>query len=139
MGFKSFYFVVKVWYNPNFELLTMNYGKSDLFFPKDSDGEASPDMSGKLPTISEFEIMGTWNVGGIKLLKTTINFLKQLFMNRFIITITLMVLLVSTGMLGQDFQGKATYFSKYIYKSERWGSTQFVICTAFFRYSEGFI
>lgn len=37
----------------------MNYGKSDLFFPKDSDGEASPDMSGKLPTISEFEIMGT--------------------------------------------------------------------------------
>lgn len=40
-------------------------------------------------------------------------------MNRFIITITLMVLLVSTGMLGQDFQGKATYFSKYIYKSEK--------------------
>lgn len=40
-------------------------------------------------------------------------------MNRFIITITLMVLLASTKMLGQDFQGKAEYFSKFIFKSEK--------------------
>lgn len=40
-------------------------------------------------------------------------------MNKFIITITIMVLLVSTKMLGQDFQGKAEYFSKHIYKSQK--------------------
>ena len=40
-------------------------------------------------------------------------------MNRLIITMTLVVLLVSTRMLGQDFQGKAEYFSKFIYKSAK--------------------
>ena len=40
-------------------------------------------------------------------------------MNRFIITITLVVLLASAKMLAQDFQGKAEYFSKFIFKSEK--------------------
>jgi GLPGLI family protein len=40
-------------------------------------------------------------------------------MNRFIITITLVFLLASTKMLAQDFQGKAEYFSKFIFKSEK--------------------
>jgi GLPGLI family protein len=40
-------------------------------------------------------------------------------MNRFIITITLVFLLAATKMLAQDFQGKAEYFSKFIFKSEK--------------------
>lgn len=40
-------------------------------------------------------------------------------MNKLIITVTVLVLLVSTKMLGQDFQGKAEYFSKFIFKSEK--------------------
>lgn len=40
-------------------------------------------------------------------------------MNRLIISLTILVLLVSTKMMGQDFQGKAEYFSKFIFKSEK--------------------
>jgi len=40
-------------------------------------------------------------------------------MNRLIITIAILVLLVSTKMMGQDFQGKAEYFSKFIFKSDK--------------------
>lgn len=44
-------------------------------------------------------------------------------MNRLIITITLMVLLVSTRMLGQDFQGIAVYESKTNLKDMKIEST----------------
>ena len=40
-------------------------------------------------------------------------------MNRLIITVTIMVLLVCTKMMGQDFQGKAEYFSKFIFKTDK--------------------
>ncbi len=40
-------------------------------------------------------------------------------MHKLAITITIMILLVSTRMLGQDFQGKAEYFSKYIFKTDK--------------------
>ncbi len=40
-------------------------------------------------------------------------------MYKLAITITIMILLVSTKMLGQDFQGKAEYFSKFIFKTDK--------------------
>lgn len=40
-------------------------------------------------------------------------------MNRLILTLTVVVLLTSVKMMGQDFQGKAEYFSKFIFKSEK--------------------